>query len=90
LAEFERHGGAKWQTTNSKEDALRCIERGFSFASSGLVGPRKGTYGSGIEINLALEACRQNIVDGLAFFQKLLVFDQFVDAINKQLNEFSL
>lgn len=40
--------------------------------------------------NLALEACRQNIVDGLAFFQKLLEFDQFGDSIYEQLNEFPL
>lgn len=63
---------------------------GLSLASSGLLDPRRDIWLGESTVNLALEARRQNIVNGLACFQKLLVFDQFAYSVDEQLNEFSL
>lgn len=77
--------------TISEEDALCCVSRGaFDCVIRASGSPQGGHTAQGVDGNLALEACRQNIVNGLAFFQQFLVFDQFVDSIDEQLNEFPL
>lgn len=67
-----------------------CIKWGFRLRLRGFWIPAGDIWLGESTVNLALEARRQNIVNGLACFQKLLVFDQFAYSVDEQLNEFSL
>jgi len=62
----------------------------FALRRQGFWVPARGVRLGKSTVSLALETCRQNIVNGLAFFQKFLEFNQFGDSIYEQLNEFSL